>query len=133
VLLLLAAIAGLFILPDPWRFIVLGAVALFEVAEVWFWITFLMRYHITTGVEGMIGEVGQVLEDCDPTGRVRLRGEIWNARCTLGAGSGTSVRVAGVDSLTLVVEPLGSDSEPRDRTGAEGGDVKPAGAAGRDA
>jgi len=104
--LLALAIAGLFVLPDPWRFVFVGAVALIEVGEVWFWIKFLRRYRITTGAEGMVGEPGEVIEACDPRGRVRFRGEIWNARSSSPVGAGEPVRVRAVEGLTVVVEPL---------------------------
>ena len=100
-MILTAAIIGLFVLPDPWRIVFLVLAALIEIAEVYFWIHFLRRYRVTTGVEGMIGERAEVIGP----GRVRFRGEIWNAR---GAGEpGDVVRVAGVDGLTLEVEPNG--------------------------
>jgi membrane protein implicated in regulation of membrane protease activity len=35
---------------------------------------------------------------------VRVGGEIWAARCVLGADVGTAVRVEGRDGLTLLVE-----------------------------
>jgi membrane-bound serine protease (ClpP class) len=103
-MLLALAIAGLFILPDPWRLVVLVAAAFVEVGEVYFWIRFLSRYRVTTGAEGMIGEQGEVIFRCDPLGRVRVHGEIWNARCEGGAEPGERVVVAEVDGLTLVVE-----------------------------
>jgi len=56
------------------------------------------------GAEGMVGERAEVIGP----GRVRVRGEIWNARGEEGRGPGEAVRVAGVEGLTLVVEP-----EPR--------------------
>jgi membrane-bound serine protease (ClpP class) len=111
VVLLALAIAGLFILPNPWRLIFLGAVVVFEVGEIYFWIKFLARYRVTTGAEGMIGEVGEVIESCEPEGRVRLRGEIWNARSSTPARIGTRVKVSAVENLTLVVDPeSGADS-----------------------
>jgi len=104
-MLLALAIAGLFILDDPWRLIFLVLAAFVEVGEVYFWIRFLRRYRITTGAEGMIGEVGEAISRCDPRGRVRLRGEIWNARCEDGAvDAGARVVVRAVEGLTLVVE-----------------------------
>lgn len=78
--------------------------AVLEVAEVWFWIAYLKRHRVATGVEGMIGERAKVIEPCVPEGTVRLRGEIWAARSLTGAGAGESVRVTGVDGLTLEVE-----------------------------
>ena len=40
-----------------------------------------------------------------PVGTVRVNGELWAARCAEGAASGETVRVNGVDGLTLVVSP----------------------------
>jgi membrane protein implicated in regulation of membrane protease activity len=39
-------------------------------------------------------------------GRIRLRSEIWHARCSQRADVGERVTVTGVDGLTLEVEPL---------------------------
>jgi membrane-bound serine protease (ClpP class) len=102
--LLALAIVGLFLLPDPWGLVVLVGVAFVEVAEVYLWIRFLRRYRVTTGVEGMVGEAGEVISRCKPVGRVRVRGEIWKARCDGGAEPGERVVVAAVEGLTLVVE-----------------------------
>jgi membrane-bound serine protease (ClpP class) len=106
-MLLALAIAGLFVLPDPWRAVVLAVAALVEVGEVFFWIRFLRRYRVQTGAEGLVGERAEVIEPCAPRGRVRVRGEIWNARCERSAAPGEAVRIAAVDGLTLVVEPDG--------------------------
>ena len=76
-----------------------------EVAEVGFWVRFLRRDRVTTGAEGLVGARAEVIEGCAPEGRVRLRGEIWRARCPAGAGVGETVVVTAVDKLTLEVEP----------------------------
>lgn len=84
-----------------------GLVALavvLEVVEIWLWIRYLRRHRIRTGAEGMIGDRATVLESCLPEGTVKLRGEIWAARCRTGAKAGETVRVAAVDGLTLEVE-----------------------------
>lgn len=109
-MLLALAIAGLFFLPDPWRLVALVGAALVEVGEVYLWIRFLRRYRVTTGAEGMVGEAAEVISRCDPVGRVRVRGEIWNARCEVGAEQGERVVVAAVDGLVLQVERT---TEPR--------------------
>ena len=104
-MLLVLALLSLFFLPTPWSYlVVLGAVVL-ESAEVWFWIRFLRRYRVTTGAEGLVGERAEVVEACDPAGRVRVRGELWRARCTTPAIPGQRMRVTAVDGLTLEVEP----------------------------
>ena len=105
-MLLALAIAGLFFLPDPWRVIILCAALVIEVGEVYLWIRFLRRYRVTTGAEGMVGEPGEVLERCNPRGRVRVRNEIWNARTDPGTAEvGERITVRGVDGLTLIVDP----------------------------
>ena len=96
---------ALFVFP-PWLGLVavsLGIVV--EVAEVGFWVRFLRRYRVRTGTEALIGARAEVIEDCDPRGRVRMRGEIWHADCARGARVGDRVTVTGVDGLTLRVEP----------------------------
>jgi membrane-bound serine protease (ClpP class) len=106
--LLVGAIAlAYFVLPPGWGIAVITLGIVIEVAEVGFWIRFLRRYRVTTGAEGLIGLTGEVIESCDPRGRIRLRGEIWHARCPAGAGIGDRVRVTGVDGLTLEVERNG--------------------------
>jgi membrane-bound serine protease (ClpP class) len=53
-----------------------------------------------------VGARAQVLDTCAPDGRVRLGGEIWNARSEVRAERGQTVRIQGIDGLTLLVEPL---------------------------
>ncbi len=98
---------AVFVLP-PWLALVAVAIGIaVEVAEVGFWIRFLRRYRVRTGAEGLIGETAVVVEACDPRGRVRLRGEIWHARCHSTAAVGQRVRIAAVHGLTLEVEQNG--------------------------
>jgi membrane-bound serine protease (ClpP class) len=100
---------ALFVLP-PWLGLIAVATGIVvEVAEVGVWIRFLRRYRVRTGAEGLVGETAEVIEACDPAGRVRLRGEIWRARCSTAAPAavGELVRVTGVDGLTLEIGPPG--------------------------
>jgi membrane-bound serine protease (ClpP class) len=103
--LLVTAFVSLFFLPDPWGYVAVAVAAVVEVGEVYFWIRFLRRYRVTTGAEGLVGERGEVVEACAPIGLVRVRGELWRARCEEPLGVGSLVRVTGVDGLTLEVEP----------------------------
>ena len=107
-MLLALAIVGLFVLPAPWGVIAVFTAAVIEVGEVFFWIRFLRRYPVTTGAEGLVGERGEVIVRCAPLGRVRLRGEIWNARSEQPLELGEAVRVEAVDGLTLVVARAGN-------------------------
>jgi membrane-bound serine protease (ClpP class) len=103
---LVAMIALALLVLPPW----LGLIAIVtgivvEIAEVGFWIRFLRRYKVRTGSEGLVGTVAEVVEACDPEGRVRLRGEIWRARGPRSAPAtvGQLVEVTAVDGLTLEV------------------------------
>ena len=103
-LLVGAILLALFVLPPGWGIAAVALGIVIEVAEVGFWVRFLRRYRVRTGVEGLIGTTGEVIETCDPRGRVRLRGEIWHARCASRAEVGERVTVTGVDGLTLEVK-----------------------------
>jgi membrane-bound serine protease (ClpP class) len=61
---------------------------------------------VATGVEGMIGEIGVVLEDLNPEGRIFVHGEYWNAVSSTPIASGNQARVLAVDHLKLAVEPV---------------------------
>jgi membrane-bound serine protease (ClpP class) len=105
-MLLIGALAlAYFVLPPGWGLALVVVAMVVEVAEVGFWIRFLRRYRVTTGAEGLIGARAEVIAACEPSGRVRLRGEIWHARCPAGARVGDRVIVTAVDGLTLEVEP----------------------------
>jgi membrane-bound serine protease (ClpP class) len=63
------------------------------------------RRAVVTGPEEMIGSKGRVIEWSDRGGRVRVHGEIWEARASKPLQQGQEVRVANIDGLTLIVEP----------------------------
>src|SRR5687768_14851278 len=106
-MLLAASIVGLFILPSPWNVLGVCVAAIFEVGELYAWKRFLDRYRVQGGAEGMIGERAEVIEPCAPTGRVKMRGEIWAATAADGAAFevGERVRVLAVDGLRLRIGP----------------------------
>jgi membrane-bound serine protease (ClpP class) len=60
---------------------------------------------IVAGREQMIDSAGSVLDWQGIQGRVRVRGELWNARSTTPLRRGQQVRVKRIDGLTLHVEP----------------------------
>jgi membrane-bound serine protease (ClpP class) len=69
---------------------------------------------VVTGVEEMLGATGLALESFAQSGRVRVHGEIWNARARLPVTEGGQVRVAAVDGLTLEVEPVAAPPGERE-------------------
>ena len=104
-MLLIGAIAlALFVLPPGWGIALVVLAMVIEVAEVGFWIRFLRRYRVRTGIEALIGSSAEVIEACDPRGRVRFRGEIWHAECGSTAEVGDQVVIEGIHGLTLDVE-----------------------------
>jgi len=98
---------------NPWALV--GAVAALGAMSVTI-LSFAIRAQrspVTTGVEGMLGQAATVIVALAPTGRVRLLGENWAARLAGNrAGSeapiriGQSVRITGIDGITLIVEPV---------------------------
>ncbi|MGH7409673.1 MAG: NfeD family protein, partial [Candidatus Methylomirabilis sp.] len=61
------------------------------------------RQKTTTGVEGLIGQVGTARTPLRPEGRIFVGGELWSARCEDGAEAGEKVRVTAVSGLMLAV------------------------------
>jgi membrane-bound serine protease (ClpP class) len=66
----------------------------------------VMRRKPTTGIEGLMGEVGVVTEILDPIGVVAVHGEIWKARSASGQPIAVrrKVHVTKVKDLMLHVE-----------------------------
>lgn len=58
---------------------------------------------VTTGIEGMMGGVGQVFHRSELGAKVFYRGEIWEAMCKENLSVGESVVIVGLDRMKLVV------------------------------
>ena len=67
------------------------------------------RKPVVSGVEEMLGSIGEVLEDFDLRGPVRIHGEIWQGSTHTPLQRGHRVRVTAIDGLILKVEPVGED------------------------
>jgi membrane-bound serine protease (ClpP class) len=102
-LLAIAILLTVFVLSPPIGAAVVVLAAVIEVGEVLFWRRFLRRYRVSTGAEALVGESVDVVQACDPSGRVRVRGELWNARAATPLGVGEVARVTAVDGLTLEI------------------------------
>jgi len=62
---------------------------------------------VTTGAQGMIGEVGVARTALAPEGTVLVEGELWKARVTEGSIElGQKVRVVAMDGFELTVEKV---------------------------
>jgi membrane-bound serine protease (ClpP class) len=60
---------------------------------------------VTTGIEGMIGEIGVARSPLTPAGKIFVHGELWDAISTSSVNTGQNVVVRGMKNLTLQVEP----------------------------
>ena len=106
-MILLTGIAlALFVFPDGWEIPVIAGFAIAEVLETAFTWRFSRRGAPKVGVETLIGAEGRVKTACRPDGTVRVRGEIWQARCEEGADTDQRVRVVARDRLVLIIEAI---------------------------
>jgi membrane protein implicated in regulation of membrane protease activity len=105
-MLLLTGLVLLFLLPSPWNLIAFLAGLVLWLGEVFAIWRLVRRKQVQAGAETLIGRTATVIAACKPLGQVRLSGEseIWRARCAEGAERGETVRVVGIDELTLIVE-----------------------------
>ncbi len=62
------------------------------------------RSKVVTGLQGMIGAVGEARTDIDPEGKVFVQGELWNAHARSRVSLGEQVVVRNVEGLELEVE-----------------------------
>lgn len=80
-------------------------------ATLWFTIVLraamrARRQPVKTGAHTLLGAEGVVVTALEPTGSVRVRGELWTAHVAQGSvPEGASVKVVGRDGLTLEVSP----------------------------
>lgn len=108
---------------------ILGSLLLFESPEPWLrlsWSVMLLtvlltaaffvlivrkalaahRQRPTTGREGLIGEEGSAMSTIDPTGKVFVRGEYWEARSDTPIAAGEKVVVEAVEGMCLKVRKI---------------------------
>lgn len=65
------------------------------------------RRKPTTGQEGLVGEIGETVDQLNPDGTIRVHGEYWKASSKSGKiPKNTQVRIVSVKDLTLIVELL---------------------------
>jgi membrane-bound serine protease (ClpP class) len=112
--LILLAIPLLLFLPSPWNVVSVLILLPVWVLELLGWNRSMKHRRRAVGAETLIGRDAVVTNACRPSGQVRLDGELWEARCEAGSDAGETVRVAGRDRLTLIVER---------RPAAEGGTI----------
>ena len=60
---------------------------------------------VVSGMEEMIGSIGEVTEDFETTGRIHIHSESWQARSKVPVRRGQRVRVIAMEGLRLIIEP----------------------------
>jgi len=99
----------LFRSPEPWLRSSLKVVVPTVAFTAFFFIFILQRIVSTyrkkpsTGMDGIIGEAGEALEDLTPLGKVFVHGEIWKARGEGTVRKGEPVRVVAEKGMILTV------------------------------
>lgn len=75
-------------------------------AVIYWYAVQAMRLPAQTGAEGMVGEIGEVIESRGANLVVRARSEIWHAESAAPLREGDRVKVVAVEDLTLRVQKL---------------------------
>jgi membrane-bound serine protease (ClpP class) len=60
--------------------------------------------QVTTGSEGLIGQIGKVKQKLDPAGLVLVAGELWRARADEPIEKDERVKVISSDGMEIKVE-----------------------------
>ncbi len=64
------------------------------------------RNKMVSGAQGLIGETGITQSALNPSGKIFVHGELWDAVSSADVSAGQSVIVRRVDGLVLQVEPV---------------------------
>ena len=106
-ILVAGVLIGLFVVPDAWTLPVIAGAIVLEIVETFVSFKIARRFGpARVGPERLMGATGRVVKPCRPIGRVRVQGELWQARCEAGADLDERVRVTGRHQLILDVEPV---------------------------
>jgi membrane-bound serine protease (ClpP class) len=83
----------------------IATVGALVIATIVYVATRSQRRPVTTGAQGMVGDLAEVVADFSGKGRVRYGGELWNARSSAALRAGDMARIVKVEGLTLWIEP----------------------------
>lgn len=64
---------------------------------------------VVSGQEELLHMTGEVLDDFEGQGRIRIHGEIWQAESATALRRGDKVQVVAIDGLVLKVQPLNQE------------------------
>ncbi|HHM24172.1 MAG TPA: hypothetical protein ENJ23_03945 [Bacteroidetes bacterium] len=119
VVLVVLGLTLLFFFDDLLLLILSRELRLFQIARVWYWLAGLVLFALNlllawavyrvfrkrpvTGKEGMIGRTGEVLNDFEDEGQIKIKGEIWTALTDTPLKKGDRVMVVATKGLHLIV------------------------------
>jgi membrane-bound serine protease (ClpP class) len=101
--------------PDPYlrvSWYVIAAVIIVFVGFFGLALRYVLKVHkkqVTTGGEGLIGQIGRVTQKIDPEGMVLVSGELWKARADETIEKNARVKVIKQESMTVIVENYKED------------------------
>ena len=87
-------------------YLTLGMTFLFSIGSIYL-AKKAHQLRTTTGMEGLLGEVGVVKETLNPEGTVLIHGETWNAKSDITISDGEKVIVEAVEGLKIKVRKVG--------------------------
>ena len=61
---------------------------------------------VVSGAEELVGSIGEVIDDFDNNGRIRVHSESWAAQTAVPVRRGQKVRIIAVDGLIVKIEPM---------------------------
>jgi len=100
-----AIVLAIFVLPQPWGIAAVVAGATVDVAQTFAFLRWSQRRRAAVGAEALVGRHAVVVARLDPSGQVRLDGELWAAVSDAEVERGDEVVVDGVEGITLRVRP----------------------------
>lgn len=78
------------------------------ISSIFFWLIWKdMQRPVATGVEGMVGGIGKVIQNGTKTAKVFYKGEIWEAICAEEISIGELVEVTGLERMKVIVRKQG--------------------------
>jgi membrane-bound serine protease (ClpP class) len=117
VLTLVALVLSLLFLPFPWSIVVPSVVAMVDIAETGFVLWWSQRRKASVGIEALVGRRAVAVARLEPSGQVRLDGELWQAHSTHPVERGQEVVVQEVDGLVLRVSPCADRAKEQTAAG----------------
>ena len=104
--LILFDVPGERLVVDPHVLTIVGTLLCVGMAVLGYLLMTAWSRAPVTGVEGLVGEVGQVIERIAPASKVWVHGELWTAESDEPLDVGDKVRIELVENLHLRVRAL---------------------------